>query len=262
MIHLKTPEELDAIAAAGAVLAGMFTALTPEVRPGRTTAELDRRAEEYIRSHPGATPAFKGLYGFPATLCTSLNWEVVHGIPAASRRLGDGDIISIDCGVQLDGYYADAAVTLAVGEILAETERLLEVTYEALLRGIDAARAGGRLGDVGAAIQAVADREGFGVVRDLVGHGIGREPHEDPQVPNYGSPGRGLKLAEGLVLAIEPMFNAGTSAIRTLPDRWTVVTGDRRMSAHFEHTVAITPTGPRVLTHGVPSGLAVQVGSG
>ncbi len=262
MIHLKTAREIDAIAGAGTVLAGMFAALAPEVRPGRSTAELDRYAEEYIRSQAGATPAFKGLYGFPATLCTSVNWEVVHGIPAASRRLGNGDIVSIDCGVQLDGYYADAAVTLAVGEVTAETERLLDATYEALTHGIDAARPGNRLGDIGAAIQAVADREGFGVVRDLVGHGVGREPHEDPQVPNYGSRGRGLKLAEGLVLAIEPMFNAGTPAVRTLPDRWTVVTGDRRMSAHFEHTVAVTAAGPRVLTPGVPSGLAVRVGSG
>lgn len=230
------------------MLAALYRELQDRLQPGITTADLDRFAEEFIRAEPGATPAFKGLYGFPATLCTSVNWEVVHGIPSRSRRLAAGDVVSIDCGVRLDGFYADSAVTLPVGTVAPETERLLSVTRDALGAGIDQARVGKRLGDIGAAIQSVADAAGYGVVRDLVGHGIGREPHEEPQVPNYGTRGRGLKLAEGLVLAIEPMFNAGTASVRTLSDRWTVITADRRVSAHYEHTVAITGGGPRILT--------------
>jgi methionyl aminopeptidase len=248
LIHLKTPEEIALIRRAGAILAALYRELPAEVRPGRTTKDLDTFAESFIRDHPGATPAFKGLYGFPATLCTSVNFEVVHGIPSSSRPLQDGDILSVDCGVRLQGFYADAAVTLPVGDLAADTKRLLEVTSQALDRGIAATRVGNRLGDIGAAIQSAADEAGYGVIKDLVGHGIGREPHEEPQVPNYGTAGRGLKLAMGLVLAIEPMFNAGTPAVRTLPDRWTVVTADRRVSAHFEHTVAVTGDGPVVLT--------------
>lgn len=248
MIHLKTTEEIGIIAKAGGILAGLYRELYDEVQPGRTTLDLDRFAESFIRSHEGAVPAFKGLYGFPATLCTSVNWEVVHGIPSASRRLQSGDIVSVDCGVRWDGFYADSAVTFSVGEASADTTELLEVTRDALARGIAAARPGNRLGDIGAAIQSTADKAGYGVVRDLVGHGIGREPHEEPQVPNYGTGGRGLKLAAGMVLAIEPMFNAGSAAVRTLPDRWTVATVDRRLSAHFEHTVAITTEGPHILT--------------
>lgn len=248
MIHLKSPEEIDKIARAGRILAALFEELPRKVAPGVSTKELDRFSEAFIRDHEGAVPAFKGLYGFPATLCTSVNFEVVHGIPAERRKLAAGDVISVDCGVKLDGFYADAAVTLPVDEIAPAVKRLLEVTRSALEKGLEEARPGNRLGDIGAAIQAPADEAGFGIVRDLVGHGIGREPHEEPQVPNYGRPGRGMPLEVGLVLAIEPMFNLGTANVRTLPDRWTVVTADRAVSAHFEHTVAVTANGPRVLT--------------
>jgi methionyl aminopeptidase len=248
VIHLKTPDEIDRIARAGAVIADLYRILPAEVLAGRTTLDLDRFAEGFIRDHDGASPAFKGLYGFPATLCTSVNHEVVHGIPSERRRLIDGDVVSIDCGVKLDGFYADAAVTLPVGEIAPQLRALLEITRLALEKAIDAARPGNRLGDIGAAVQEVADRAGYGIVRDLVGHGIGREPHEDPQVPNFGKRGRGLKLEVGLVVAIEPMLNAGTGTVRTLADRWTVVTADRSVSAHFEHTVAVEAAGPRVLT--------------
>ena len=248
MIYLKTDEEIERIGRAGAIIAALYRVIPDEVRPGRSTRDLDRFAEAFIRDHDGAEPAFKGLYGFPARLCTSINHEVVHGIPAPQRRLAEGDVVSIDCGVKLDGMYADAATTLPVGEIDPAVAKLLEVTQRALGKGIEAARPGNHLGDIGAAIQDVAREGGYGIVRDLVGHGIGREPHEDPQVPNYGKRGRGLKLEAGLVLAIEPMFNLGTANVRTLPDRWTVVTADRAPSAHFEHTVAITAAGPRILT--------------
>jgi methionyl aminopeptidase len=248
LISLKTPDEVEAIARAGQIIADLYRILPDEVGPGRTTGELDRLAEEFIRDHEGAEPAFKGLYGFPATLCTSINHEVVHGIPSDRRKLVDGDVISVDCGVKLGGFYADAAVTLPVGEISEEAARLLRVTQEALEQGIAAAKAGNRLGDIGAAVQAVAEEAGLGIVRDLVGHGVGRHPHEEPQVPNYGRAGRGLRLEPGLVIAIEPMLNLGVPEVRTLPDRWTVVTLDRAPSAHFEHTVAVTEAGPRVLT--------------
>lgn len=248
MISLKTAEEIEVIARAGAIIAELYGLLPGELQAGRSTADLDRFAEEFIRSHEGAEPAFKGLYGFPATLCTSVNHEVVHGIPAQRRKLVDGDIVSVDCGVKLDGFYADAAVTLPVGVVPPEVGELLRVTQESLHAGVAEARPGRRLGDIGAAIQAVADRAGYGIVRDLVGHGIGRSPHEEPQVPNYGKAGRGMPLEVGLVIAIEPMLNLGTEEVRTLPDRWTVITADRRASAHFEHTVAVTEEGPRVLT--------------
>jgi methionyl aminopeptidase len=248
VIHLKSAAEIDTIARAGAILAELYRRIPAEVRAGVTTAQLDRWAEEFIRSHPGAEPAFKGLYGFPATLCVSVNHEVVHGIPSTRRPLRDGDVVSVDCGVKLEGFYADAAVTLPVGRIAPEVQALLDRTQAALAAGIDEARPGRRLGDMGAAIQAVADQAGYGVVRELVGHGVGRQPHEEPQVPNFGTAGKGLKLLEGMVLAIEPMFNLGTAGVRTLPDRWTVVTADRKVSAHFEHTVAVTADGPRILT--------------
>jgi methionyl aminopeptidase len=250
LIHLKSAAEIETIARAGRILAALYAAVPGRVRPGTTTAELDRFAEDFIRSHDGAEPAFKGLYGFPATLCTSVNYEVVHGIPSRGRRLAEGDVISIDCGVKLAGFYADAAVTVPVGEVAPEVTELLEVTRAALFRGIAEARPGNRLGDLGAAIQEAADERGYGVVRELVGHGVGRSPHEDPQVPNFGKRGRGLKLVEGMVLAIEPMFNLGVAGVRTMPDRWTVVTADRKVSAHFEHTVAVTADGPRILTDG------------
>lgn len=236
------------IARAGAIIASLYRVLPEVVTAGRSTKDLDRFAESFIRDHAGAEPAFKGLYGFPATLCTSINHEVVHGIPSERRRLKEGDVVKVDCGVKLEGFYADAAVTFPVGEVSRETNRLLEITQLSLKRGIEAARPNNRLGDIGAAIQEVAEDAGYGIVRDLVGHGVGREPHEEPQVPNYGRRGRGMKLEAGLVLAIEPMLNAGTAAVRTLPDRWTVVTADGRVSAHYEHTVAVTTEGPRILT--------------
>ena len=248
MIRIKTAEEIEAIGRAGAILASLFEAIRPEVQPGKSTSDLDRFAEDFITSHSGATPAFKGLYGFPASLCLSVNHEVVHGIPNKKRVLEDGDIISVDAGVQLEGWFADAAVTLPVGEVDALSETLLRTTQTALKAGIDAAVVGNRLGDIGHAVQAVAEGDGFSIVRDLVGHGIGREPHEEPQVPNFGRPGKGLLLQPGMVLAIEPMVNAGTAGVKTLPDRWTVVTLDKKRSAHFEHTVAITEEGPRILT--------------
>jgi methionyl aminopeptidase len=250
VIALRNPQEIRAIERAGVILGDLHAAIEPRVVPGVTTAELDRFAEDFIRSHEGAAPAFKGLYGFPASLCTSINEEVVHGIPSARRKLQSGDIVTVDAGVKLDGWFADAARTFAVGDIDENTARLLAVTRQALAAGIEQARPGNRLGDIGHAIQEVAEAAGFGVVRDLVGHGIGREPHEEPQVPNYGRPGRGLRLQAGLVLAIEPMVNAGDPGIRTLPDRWTVVSADGSRSAHFEHTVAILEDGPRILTGG------------
>jgi len=250
VIQLYGAEEIEAIARAGRILAALYRVIPERVQPGATTAELDRFAEEFIRSHEGAVPAFKGLYGFPATLCTSVNHEVVHGIPSHRRKLQEGDIVSVDCGVKLDGFYADAANTYPVGTVEPEVATLLEETRAALHRGIAESHPGHRLGDVGAAIQEVADARGYGVVRELVGHGVGRKPHEEPQVPNYGRRGRGLKLVEGMVLAIEPMFNLGVAGVRTLPDRWTVVTADRKVSAHFEHTVAVTAGGPRILTDG------------
>jgi methionyl aminopeptidase len=253
LIQLKTPGEIDAMARAGEILADLYHHLPAEARPGRTTRDLDRFAEQFVRDHAGATPAFKGLYGFPATLCTSVNEEVVHGIPSQRRVLREGDIVSIDCGVKLDGFHADAAVTLPVGQVTDAAIRLLAVTQQALARGIAEASPQKRLGDVGAAIQATAEAAGYGVVRDLVGHGIGRELHEQPQVPNYGKRGRGMKLPIGLVLAIEPMLNQGSASVRTLPDRWTVVTADRKLTAHFEHTVAITAEGPRILTVCTPA---------
>jgi len=250
VIHFYGADEIEAIARSGRILAALYRALPEQVRPGVSTADLDRWAEEFIRSHAGAEPAFKGLYGFPATLCISVNHEVVHGIPSHRRKLAEGDVVSVDCGVKLGGYYADAANTYPVGEVEPEIAELLQRTEAALHRGIAEARPGQRLGDVGAAIQELADEKGYGVVRELVGHGVGLKPHEEPQVPNYGKRGKGLKLVEGLVLAIEPMFNLGVAGVRTLPDRWTVVTADRKVSAHFEHTVAVTKDGPRILTDG------------
>jgi methionyl aminopeptidase len=248
VIYLKTRREIERIRAAGRVVGNVLEFLRQRIEPGVTTAQLDRWAEEYIRSVPGAEPAFKGLYGFPATLCTSVNEEVVHGIPSDRRVLREGDIISIDVGVKLDGYYGDAAATFPVGEVSPEAARLLETTRRALEAGIAVARPGAQIGDISAAIQETAEAAGYRVVRELVGHGIGTRPHEEPQVPNYGRRGHGLRLRPGLVLAIEPMFNAGSEEIRTLDDQWTIVTKDGSLSAHFEHTVAITEEGPEILT--------------
>jgi methionyl aminopeptidase len=249
VIHLKTPAEIDAIARGGAVLAALYRELPSQLHPGATTADLDRWAEAFIRGHAGAEPAFKGLYGFPATLCISVNHEVVHGIPSVRRKLVEGDLVSVDCGVKLDGFYADAAVTLPVGEPAPEAKQLVEPHPRgACTRGSRRpARATGW-----ATWEPPSRRwrtgQGYGVVRELVGHGLGRSPHEEPQVPNFGKRGKGMKLVEGLVIAIEPMFNLGTAGVRTLPDRWTVVTADRKVSAHWEHTVAVTAEGPRILT--------------
>ena len=248
MIRLKTAGEIEQIHEAGEIVAGVLELIASSVEPGMTTEELDRLAEAYIRGHDGAEPAFKGLYGFPATLCTSLNEEVVHGIPSVARKLAAGDLISVDVGVKLGGLFADAAVTIPVGEVGPEAERLLRVTREALDVGVAEARPGARLGDVGAAIQSHVADEGFSVVRELVGHGVGHEPHEAPHVPNFGRNGRGEVMEPGLVIAIEPMVNDGSRHIRTLADGWTVVTADGSLSAHFEHTVAVTAGGPRVLT--------------
>ena len=248
MIQLKSPREIETMAEGGRILAATLDTVRAAVRPGISTGELDYLAEEFIRSHEGALPAFKGLYGFPATLCTSVNSEIVHGIPSRQRVLKEGDILSIDVGVKYRGYYTDAAQTVPVGAVDAPTLRLLEITERALRAGIDAAQPGNHVGDIGAAVQRVVEAAGFSVVRTLVGYGIGVEPHEDPQVPNYGKPKRREALVPGLCIAIEPMVNAGGPATRTLRDEWTVVTQDGSRSAHFEHTVAITPEGPRVLT--------------
>jgi methionyl aminopeptidase len=248
MITLKSPREIETMARAGRIVAGVLAMMGDLVRPGLTTEELDAAAESYIRSHPGATPSFKGLYGFPKTLCTSIDQEIVHGIPSSKRTLTDGNILSVDVGVHLEGLHADSAATFAVGSIPAEAEQLLEVTQQCLAAGIAAARVGNHVGDIGHAVQRVAEGAGYGVVRELVGHGIGTRFHEEPQVPNYGAPRRGPRLLEGMTLAIEPMITVGSPATRTLSDKWTVVTADGSLSAHFEHTVAITSNGPRVLT--------------
>jgi methionyl aminopeptidase len=248
MIQLKSVREIEIMARGGRILAATIAAVREAVRPGVTTGELDEVAERFIRSHEGATPAFKGLYGFPGSVCASINNEIVHGIPSRRRALQAGDIISIDVGVRYQGFFTDSATTIAVGEVPPESRRLLEVTEAALAAGIEAAQAGNHLGDIGAAVQGVVEEAGFSVVKDLVGHGIGVEFHEKPQVPNYGKPKRGLKLAAGLTIAIEPMVNAGSPDTREMPDRWTIVTADGSRSAHFEHTVAITTEGPRVLT--------------
>jgi methionyl aminopeptidase len=248
VIQLKSAREIDLMAQGGKILAATIAHLRSAVKPGISTGELDAIAEDFIRSHEGAVPAFKGLYGFPGSICSSVNQEIVHGIPSKKRGLKEGDIISIDVGVGYKGYFTDSATTVAVGAISSEAQRLLDVTQESLEAGIAAATAGNHIGDIGAAVQGVVEAAGFSVVRDLVGHGIGVEFHEEPQVPNYGKPKRREKLMPGLTLAIEPMVNIGGPATKTLPDRWTIVTLDGSLSAHFEHTVAITENGPQVLT--------------
>jgi len=248
VIQIKSPREIEIMARGGEILAATVALLEKSVRPGMSTMDLDKIADDFIRSHDGATPAFKGLYNFPASICTSINQEIVHGIPSKKRVLEEGAIVSIDIGVKLDGYYTDSATTVPVGKIDAESRRLLDVTKLALAAGIEAATPENHIGDIGAAVEAVVEEAGFTVVRDLVGHGIGVGFHEDPQVPNYGKPKRGVRLQPGLTIAIEPMVNVGGAATRTMPDRWTVVTVDGSRSAHFEHTIAITENGPRILT--------------
>lgn len=246
MIIIKSLQEIELMRQAGRIVADTLQELAGAIRPGITTIQLDTLARQYIQKS-GARPAFLGYHGFPATICTSLNEEVVHGIPGL-RRLKAGDIISIDVGVFYKGYYGDAAATFPVGEVSPLAKRLLEVTRESLYKGIEKAYPGNRLYDISAAIQTYVESRGFSVVRSYVGHGIGSEMHEEPQVPNYGLPGKGPLLEAGMVLAIEPMVNAGTWEVETLSDDWTVVTKDRNLSAHFEHTVAIMQDGPEILT--------------
>ena len=256
MITIKSPRELDTMARAGRIVADTLALVRARAVPGISTADLDRAAEAFIRAHPGATPSFKGLYDFPASLCTSINHEVVHGIPSKKRVLKDGDIVSVDVGVCIAGLHADSAVTVPVGEIAPATRTLLEVTQRALAAGIAAAKAGNQVGDIGHAVQTVAEGAGYAVVRELVGHGIGTQFHEEPQIPNFGKPHTGPRLMPGMTIAIEPMINVGSPQVKTLSDRWTVVTVDGSLSAHFEHTVAIMQDGARVLTMAeVPAGV-------
>jgi methionyl aminopeptidase len=246
MIVRKSEREIELIAAAGRVAADTIAHVGRHIEPGVTTGELDRIAEEFIRSQ-GGVPTSKGYRGFPKAICISPNDMIVHGIPGA-YRVEDGDLLTIDVGVTLDGYVADTAYTFAVGEVSAEAERLLEVAQAALAAGIEQAQVDNRIGDVSAAIQGVVEEAGFAVVRALVGHGVGRAYHEDPQIPNYGTPGRGARLSPGMTLAIEPMITAGGVDIVLDDDQWSVYTADGSLSAHFEHTVAVTEAGPRILT--------------
>jgi methionyl aminopeptidase len=247
VIVRKSSAEIETMREAGRISARALRLVGEAVRPGVTTAELDEIAENAIRQH-GAVPAFKGYHGFPATLCTSVNYQVVHGIPSQSVVLSVGDLISVDVGALFDGYYGDNAATFPVGEVSPLAMRLIRVTEASLSAAIEQCVLGKRLYDIGAAVQRVAEADGFGIVREYVGHGIGRAMHEDPNVPNYGTAGSGPRLDVGMVLAIEPMINAGGHEVDALDDGWTVVTRDRSLSAHFEHTVAITEEGPLILT--------------
>ncbi len=248
-IVCKSPGEIEKMRRSGHIVRQVLESVEALVAPGVSTMELEKTAERRIRE-AGAKPAFKGYYDYPCVLCTSINQEVVHGIPSSERVLVAGDIVSIYCGVVLDGYYGDAAITVPVGDgIVPELAKLVKVTEQSLYQGIEAARVGNTIGDVGAAVQQLVEANGFSVVREFVGHGIGTRLHEDPQVPNYGVPGHGPKLREGMVLAIEPMVNAGGPGVRVLDDKWTAVTEDGRASAHFEHCVAITRNGPVILTN-------------
>lgn len=246
--QLKSAREIDIMARGGVILHATLQHLREQVRPGISTGELDSIGEAFIRRHAGAEPAFKGLYGFPGSVCISINQEVVHGIPSRKRVLNEGDIVSLDVGVKYEGMYTDSAITVPVGTIDALSAQLLDVTQRALVAGIAAARPENHVGDIGAAIQAVVEREGFSIVRELVGHGVGFSPHEELQIPNYGKAKRGKKLVPGLTIAIEPMVNVGTADVYTLEDGWTIVTADKKLSAHFEDTVAVTKNGPRILT--------------
>ncbi len=246
MIIIKSPREIEQLRRSNAIVAEVFEKLKGMVAPGITTKELDQVAEDYILSK-GGRPAFKGYRGFPATLCISINEEVVHGIPG-QRRLKEGDIVSIDVGVNFGGYFGDSAITLPVGEVDPESKRLLDVTKKALTIGIEKAKIGNRLFDISYAIQRWVESRGFSVVRDFVGHGIGKDLHEEPQIPNFGSPHQGPRLEKGMVFALEPMVNEGTYEVRVLSDGWTVVTADGKRSAHFEHTISITDDGVEILS--------------
>jgi len=247
VIVCRSAAELERMRTAGRLVGEVLTQVAARVAPGVSTAELDDLAETLI-AEAGAIPAFKGYHGYPATICASINEEVIHGIPSGRRVLNEGDVISVDVGASIDGYFGDSAITLAVGKVSEEAATLLRVTEEALYKAIERVRPGGRVSDIGHAVQQHVEAYGFSVVREFVGHGIGQRMHEDPQVPNYGEPGRGPRLTEGMVLAIEPMVNAGKPAVKVLADGWTAVTRDRSLSAHFEHTVAVTADGPWILT--------------
>ncbi|MCB0220528.1 MAG: type I methionyl aminopeptidase [Chrysiogenetes bacterium] len=246
MIELKTKDEVEKIRRAGRIVAEILARLTEAAKPGMTTLDLDELAEKWTLE-AGAVPAFKGYHGFPGTLCTSVNEEVVHGIPN-DRPLKDGDIISVDFGVKLDGFFADSATTVPVGEVSAEVQKLMDATQKSLALGIEQARPENRLEDIGFAVQSYCEGLGYGVVREYVGHGIGRELHEPPQVPNFGRKGKGLRIRPGMVLCLEPMINLGTAEVETLDDGWTVVTKDRKPSAHFEHAIAILEDRTEILT--------------
>jgi methionyl aminopeptidase len=246
MIIRKTADEIEQMAASGAILARCLQMLRAKARPGVTTGELDEAAERFIRSQ-GAEPAFKGYRGFPGSICSSPNSMIVHGIPG-SYALQRGDILSIDVGVVLNGWVSDAAVTIPIGPVTPIATRLMQTTREALFEAVDQVRPGNHLGDVSAAVQRKVEADGFAVVRSLVGHGVGRQMHEDPQIPNHGEPGTGPELEEGMVLAIEPMTTAGQDGIRVAPDNWSVYSEDGSLACHFEHTVAVTADGPRILT--------------
>src|ERR1700761_5131865 len=246
-IMIKTPQEIEKMRISGIALRKVHDAIAPHVVPGASTMDLEEIAVKKI-AELGAIAAFKGYHGFPAALCTSINDEVVHGMPNARRILKEGDILSIDFGVIIDGFYSDAAVTYPIGEVAPQTRKLLDVTQASLEKAIEQCQVGGRLFDISAAVQEMCEAAGFGVVREFVGHGIGRSMHEDPQVPNFGDRGKGPRLKAGMVLAIEPMINAGKPEVKVLPDGWTTITVDGSYSAHFEHTVAITEDGPQVLT--------------
>ena len=247
MEALKTGRELSVMREACRISAGALKKAGEAVEPGVTTAELDRIAEQYILSQ-GAVPNFKNYEGYPATACISVNNEVIHGIPSKSRKLEAGDIVSIDLGAKFDGYHGDNAATFACGDVSEQAKRLMDVTRESLYKGIAVAKIGGRIGDISFAVQSFVEQNGFSVVREFVGHGIGTHLHEAPEVPNFGSPGHGIRLMPGMTLAIEPMVNAGNYGVKVLPDGWTVLTKDGSLSAHFEHTVAITPDGPVIMT--------------
>jgi len=246
MVALKSPREIETMRRSGQITAAVLTELLKAVRPGMSTADLDEIAERRIREQ-GGIPTFKGYHGFSASICTSVNDEVVHGIPGG-RVLRDGDLLSIDIGTTLDGYVSDSAATVGVGNISRAAARLLDVTQECLMIGVSRMQRGNHVGDIGAAVAEHAERNGYGVVRELVGHGVGREMHEEPQVPNYGNPGTGMELRPGLVLAVEPMITQGDYRVNVLADGWTVVTADGKLAAHFEHTIAVTDRGPKILT--------------
>jgi methionyl aminopeptidase len=246
MVTIKSAREIEIMRRSGKITAKVLTDLMKAVRPGMTTGRLDEMAEDGIRAM-GGVPTFKGYHGFPGSICASVNDEVVHGIPG-DRMLHDGDLLSIDIGTTFEGYVSDSAVTVAVGNIALNARRLLEVTQECLMHGIAQMQSGKHVGDIGAAVQRHAESHGYGVVRELVGHGVGREMHEQPQVPNYGKPGAGPVLRPGLVLAVEPMITEGDRSVQILKDGWTVVTADGKLAAHFEHTIAVTEDGPKILT--------------